>query len=1007
MERFFRRPGLVVAAILVITAVFAVQIPDLEINNNIKIFIPEDNPSRVAYEDLQDNFGSQEQVDIAVTSDAASILRPEPLSTIREITGKLEDLSTVDSVQSVTNADFIEATGDGMRSATLLEEGEITDAQIEQLTRRVLTWPEPYEDSIVSADFRSTQILVTLVEDAETAEREQFYAEATEIISGYDDTGLDFYMAGDPVITVLLKEYMLGDLLYLIPMVTIVVLLALFLSFRNLGGVVLPIITVLISTVWALGVMSLLDIYFSMISTVIPVLLIAVGSAYVIHIFNHYYDSVRAAEDLTPESHRDIVFETLRKIGAPVIMSALTTAAGFASIATSTIVPMRHFGIINAVGVVSALIVTLTFVPALLLVRRTALRGQGVVRGSNRDAKGGGHDGAHDGGFSRALLWFYGYFSGRSPRIIFLSLVIVAVSIFGLTRIVVDNSMIEYFQRDSEIRVADRFIRENFSGTKTFSIVVSGEEPAALTNPEALAAMDELKGYLSREYDEVGKVVSFSDFIRRMNQVMNVPPAAPESDGDSGNSGEPAGAGAGESEGRDADGVPGDGAGDGAGETEVPGSFFSESSHVPRDNGRNSDSGHNSDRGLVHRVADDAGNDSGNGAGAETSDGGVGSFFEGEGGMEGGGAPEPGADDQDDGTRCGRPGSWRPRADNARGEQAEPQPELRIDRSPTYRELMGAVAEAYGRAEVLEMTTREFVDLLFRELNYGGAAYDEIPTDPDKYPVSDMQGLQNLVSQYLLLYSGSLDDFADDSLEPQSARMYVVLEATNSLVAEEVSEGAREYAAAHFPEGYDISIAGFSDMESAVTRLIVNSQLWSLFSALVVVFVIVSLANRSAVAGLYGIVPLSFAILINFGVMGITGIKLNIATAMIASIAIGIGIDYTIHFLTRYRIERAETDDLREVTKRSILTTGKAILYNAFAVGAGFAVLIASNFNPLRYVGVLVALTMLTSSIAALTILPVLLNLFRPRFIERGARLRSEPAGPARTGETSTQGGTT
>ncbi len=366
MEGFFRRPGLVVAAILVITAVFAAQIPDLEINNNIKIFIPEGNPSRVAYEDLQDDFGSQEQVDIAVTSDAASILRPEPLSTIREITGKLEDLSTVDSVQSVTNADFIEATGDGMRSATLLEEGEITEADIEQLTRRVLTWPEPYEDSILSADFRSTQILVTLVEDAETAEREQFHADATEIISGYDETGLDFYMAGDPVITVLLKEYMLGDLLYLIPMVTVVVLLALFLSFRNLGGVVLPIITVLISTVWALGVMSFLDIYFSMISTVIPVLLIAVGSAYVIHIFNHYYDSVRAAEDLTPESHRDIVFETLRKIGAPVIMSALTTAAGFASIATSTIVPMRHFGIINAVGVVSALIVTLTFVPALL-----------------------------------------------------------------------------------------------------------------------------------------------------------------------------------------------------------------------------------------------------------------------------------------------------------------------------------------------------------------------------------------------------------------------------------------------------------------------------------------------------------------------------------------------------------------------------------------------------------------------------------------------------------------
>ncbi|NBC30656.1 MAG: MMPL family transporter [Spirochaetes bacterium] len=1002
MERFFRRPGLVVAAILVITAVFAVQIPDLEINNNIKIFIPEDNPSRVAYEDLQDDFGSQEQVDIAVTSNAASILRPDPLSTIREITGKLEDLPTVESVQSVTNADFIEATGDGMRATTLLEEGEITDARIEQLTRRVLTWPEPYEDSIVSADIRSTQILVTLVEDAETAEREQFHAAATEIISDYEDTGLDFYMAGDPVITVLLKEYMLGDLLYLIPLVTIVVLLALFLSFRNLGGVVLPIITVLISTVWALGVMSLLDIYFSMISTVIPVLLIAVGSAYVIHIFNHYYDSVRAADELTPERHRDIVFETLRKIGIPVIMSALTTAAGFSSIATSTIVPMRHFGIINAVGVVSALIVTLTFVPALLLVRRTALRGQGV----SREGKGG----EHDGGFSRALLWFYGYFSGRSPRIIFLSLVVVGVSIFGLTKIVVDNSLIEYFQRDSEIRVADRFIRENFSGTKTFSIVISGDEPAALTNPEALAAMDELKGYLSREYDEVGKVVSYSDFIRRMNQVMNIPPAASQASGGASRSGAKD---EGPADDEAAGGASSSGGDDGAAKTDAPGSFFSESSYAPggsRDGapvpsrGSSRSGSASRDRGLAHLVADGTGNDSG----AETggSDGGVGSFFGGEGGMDSGGAPAAGESSDAAGSEGPGGAAGHGRADSAAtpGTVAPGQPELRIDRRPSYRELMSAVAEAYGRAEALDLTAREFVDLLFRELNYGGAAYDEIPTDPEKYPVSDMQGLQNLVSQYLLLYSGSLDDFADDSLEPQSARMYVVLEATNSLVAEEVSKGAKEYAVAHFPEGYDISIAGFSDMESEVTRLIVNSQLWSLFSALVVVFVIVSLANRSAVAGLYGIVPLTFAILINFGVMGISGIKLNIATAMIASIAIGIGIDYTIHFLTRYRIERAETDDLREVTKRSILTTGKAILYNAFAVAAGFAVLIASNFNPLRYVGVLVALTMLTSSIAALTILPVLLNLFRPRFVERGARVWSGPAAPGRTGETTTQG---
>ena len=103
---------------------------------------------------------------------------------------------------------------------------------------------------------------------------------------------------------------------------------------------------------------------------------------------------------------------------------------------------------------------------------------------------------------------------------------------------------------------------------------------------------------------------------------------------------------------------------------------------------------------------------------------------------------------------------------------------------------------------------------------------------------------------------------------------------------------------------------------------------------------------------------------------------------MIASIAIGIGVDYTIHFLSRYRIEWNATHDVDEATRRTITTTGRAIVFNAFAVAAGFIVLLLSNFNPLRYVGLLVAIIMGTSSLASMTILPVLLNMFKPKFLD-------------------------
>jgi predicted RND superfamily exporter protein len=157
----------------------------------------------------------------------------------------------------------------------------------------------------------------------------------------------------------------------------------------------------------------------------------------------------------------------------------------------------------------------------------------------------------------------------------------------------------------------------------------------------------------------------------------------------------------------------------------------------------------------------------------------------------------------------------------------------------------------------------------------------------------------------------------------------------------------------------------------------------SILVALVIVFAIIALSFRSPAAGLFGIIPLSVAIIVIFGFMGFVGFKLDIVTSLVASVAIGIGIDYSIHFLSRYHHERRGTDSQSQVTKKTLLSTGKAIIINAITVGAGFAVLVFSNFNPIAIAGFLVALTMITTSLAAMTVLPVLLNRLNPRFLRR------------------------
>ncbi|TVQ37265.1 MAG: RND family transporter [Spirochaetaceae bacterium] len=917
MRHLLRYPALVAALALAVTVLLGLQIPGIEINNNVEVFVPPASRQKQAYDEMRDIYGSQQMVSVAMHVERGTVLHPEHIRTLRELTGRIEELPYVDSVTSLTNADYIEGTAEGMQATTLLPAGDDLELSADVVRRRLFDWQEMYRGNLVSDDFRATQVVVLLDAGSTTAEREVFHHALTLLLDEYRQQGLNFHVGGEPVITVMLKEYMIGDLTYLIPLVTLVVLLVLYLSFRSFCGVLLPMITVLMSTTWAVGIMALLDIYFSMISTVIPVLLIAVGSAYVIHLFSRYYDQVVSARyrdaRADSRSQRELVLSVVSSMGKPVALTALTTAAGFASIATSEIIPMRHFGIINAVGVLAALVITLLFVPSLLLLRPPLAprrpRPSQIALHPDQQAQATR--------IERFLLALHDGFGRHRGRVLAAGTVIVALCVYGTLHLQVDNAMIDYFEARSPIRAADEFLRSEFSGTKVFSILVEGHEPGALTNPHALAAMDDLAAYLERTHPDVGRVLSFSDFIKRMNKVMNFP------------------------------------------QEDRAASVGPEASFAPQVPDRR-----DADPGAYEDAHDDYN--------------GFSSFF----------------DDWDDPNESHPNGPDAPEDahDRAPGEPGDRHgfDDAAVDDRPaamgtagalTAAQLAELMSAAYAAAPRMDLSAADLVRLISRAANYRGEAYNEIPLDPARYPVEDIRGLQNLISQYLLVYAGNLDDFADDALEPRRARMLVQLRSTSTQRTAAVSEDALAFAGRHFPEGYRVSVAGFADIERAVTELIVTSQLTSIAVALVIVFLIVALAYRSVMAGLFGIVPLSLAIVINFGVMGLTGIQLNVATAMIASISIGIGVDYTIHFLAAYRNERAACNDLDEVTRRTLLSTGKAIFFNATSVGAGFLVLALSNFTPLRYVGLLVGLTMFTASAAAMTVLPVLLNMFQPQFI--------------------------
>jgi hypothetical protein len=243
---------------------------------------------------------------------------------------------------------------------------------------------------------------------------------------------------------------------------------------------------------------------------------------------------------------------------------------------------------------------------------------------------------------------------------------------------------------------------------------------------------------------------------------------------------------------------------------------------------------------------------------------------------------------------------------------------------------------------------------------------------------------RELVAQYLLLYSmsGDAEDFEKLVDFPyEHAQLMAKVTDSGTRAATEVLDYTRAFLQEK-QSGSKQLVGGFLDVMADMVRHIVWGQVVSMALAALLVTLLVAMLLRSLVGGLLAVFPLLLALTTIFGVMGLFGIELNLVTALLSSIMIGVGIDYSIHFLWRYRDERHKGKLPQAAVELTLSTTGRGIVFNALSVVVGFAVLVISAFYPVRFFGLLVTLSILASLVGALVVLPAVVLLIRPKFLE-------------------------
>ncbi|MFC1609968.1 RND family transporter [Myxococcota bacterium] len=240
---------------------------------------------------------------------------------------------------------------------------------------------------------------------------------------------------------------------------------------------------------------------------------------------------------------------------------------------------------------------------------------------------------------------------------------------------------------------------------------------------------------------------------------------------------------------------------------------------------------------------------------------------------------------------------------------------------------------------------------------------------------------KELVAQYLALYemSGKPGDFANAvTYDYSTARINVLVDSDRATVLTDLHHAVRGFINEKLG-GLPAELTGMAELIRAVNDMVVTGQAWSIATSLLLVFLITAVMFRSAVLGLFSTLPLFFSLFLNFGTMGLGGIPLNIMTMATSSVAVGVGIDYAIHFVHRYQQERLSGHDYGEAVVATLRASGVAIFFNALTVAAGFFALFFSEFRGVSHMGLLIALTMITSAFAALTILPAIFVTTRPR----------------------------
>jgi uncharacterized protein len=367
-----------------------------------------------------------------------------------------------------------------------------------------------YVNSLISPNGRAAAVIADFKQDSTTPNFIAMNAGLRRIIARERNDSIDILLGGLPIVGEAADQQFMKMPMFF-GAALLVIMLIQYWSFRSVQGMLLPMVTGILSVIWSLGLMGLVGVHLDPLNTTTPILVLAVAAGHAIQILKRYYEEYSRLLAQGVDEHdanRRAVVESIVRVGPVMVVAGLIAVITFFSLVGTGIPMVQHFGVFAGAGVLATMVLEMTVIPAL----RSMLRPP-KPREAAREQRVGGLDRLLTG-IADALV------GGRARVVVAVGLGVLGLIGAGVFRLRIDNNFKLYFRPDSEVRRHDDALNSAFGGTNSIQFLVQTSAVDGLKDPAVLRGMDRLQRFLESQPD-VGKTQSIVDLIKQMNQAMH------------------------------------------------------------------------------------------------------------------------------------------------------------------------------------------------------------------------------------------------------------------------------------------------------------------------------------------------------------------------------------------------------------------------------------------------------------------------------------------------------